>query len=848
MRKFWNLMLAVLVIVGAAACTENNDSVDVKKGGLSFYAEINSDVTRAYIDDADGDKLWKTVWEGNETLTLSDIEYTMSYKFTNTEAEPNKFTCNEEGVEALLGKEVLISGGDQLWDSSKGKNAWAVQSYVDSFDVTSTIQLRTEISFLRYTYAGEGDVTLSLDILMPNGETNTDVFKTTAYDYVTEYRVASVEGETEYWVPFNAGTADDGYDATLSYSIDGEMCNETTIENIKYGKIYNLGELKAAEPVESSYIYLVPSEEWTADNAWFAAHFWDSLGGTEDVTMTDADADGIYECAVPAGMESVIFCRMNPEFSEFGWNTGDEDMKEAPKRVWSQTADLEIGVEPNNYYHIVGWDKGAWGTKTDYELPVVEFSLSVIGFGNDWETDHDMTLDGGYYTLKGVVVAEGDEFKIRESHDWNISYGSTDGSALAVDTETILTSEFGMNLTIATGTYDFYFNYESKAFYPMTVGKTPADATTPDTPATGYALAGDFNGWADLVMESVATNVYVAKGVALSAASGVKVKLPGTWDNCFGAAIEYVEEGKWIAVSTTYDKNIFIAKSGTYDVYFEALGQNSKFYLMAADADYTSATEQTANGELVPDEGGEEVTPGEKSVWALFGDFEGTGNWVDLYMTTTTNANVVVAEDVVLAAAQGFLVRKPSTEWADKYAADNINYLKANHYITTVKDGSDLCVEAAGTYDIYFNTESKVIYLMTADADYATATEQTANGKEPEQEEPEVTENVLYLKPNSNWIKDNARFAAYFFHTGGGDTWVSMSDSDGDGIYEGNIPAGYTFGENVIFCRMNPNTTSNNWNNKWNQTADLVIPTNGDNLYTVKDGSWDKGGGTWSKK
>lgn len=724
MRKFWNLMLAVLVIVGAAACTENNDSVDVKKGGLSFYAEINSDVTRAYIDDADGDKVWKTVWEGNETLTLNDIDYSMSYKFTNTEAEPNKFTCNEEGVEALLGKAVLISGGDQLWDSSKGKSAWAVHNYVNSFDVTSTIQLRTEISFLRYTYAGEGDVTLSLDILMPNGETNTNVFKTTADKYATEYSVASVEGETEYWVPFNAGTSDDGCVATLSYSIDGEMCNETNIENIKNGKIYNLGELKAAEPVDSSYIYLVPSEEWKADGAWFAAHFWDAVGGTEDVTMTDADADGIYECAVPAGMESVIFCRMNPEFSEFGWNTGDEDMTGAPKRVWSQTADLEIGVEPNNYYHIVGWDRGAWGTKTDFELPVVEFSLSVVGLGGDWGTDHDMTLEGGYYTLKGAVVAEGDEFKIRESHAWDISYGSTDGSALAVDTETILTSEFGMNLTIVAGTYDFYFNYETKAFYPMTVGKTPADA----------------------------------------------------------------------------------------------------------------------------DEGGEEVTPGEKSIWALFGDFEGTGNWVDLYMTTTTNANVVVAEDVVLAAAQGFLVRKPSTEWADKYAAGDINYIKANHYITTVKDGGDLCVEAAGTYDIYFNTESKVIYLMTADADYTTATEQTANGKEPEQEEPEVTENVLYLKPNSNWKIDNARFAAYFFHTGGGDAWVSMSDSDGDGIYEGNIPTGYTFGENVIFCRMNPNTTSNNWNNKWNQTADLVIPTNGDNLYTVAEGAWDKGSGTWSKK
>lgn len=723
MRKFWNLMLAVLVIVGAAACTENNDSVDVKKGGLSFYAEINSDVTRAYIDDADGDKVWKTVWEGNETLTLSDTDYTKSYEFTNTEAEPNKFTCNEEGVEALLGKEVLISGGDQLWDSSKGKSAWAVHNYVNSFDVTSTIQLRTEISFLRYTYAGEGDVTLSLDILMTNGETNTNVFKTTADKYATEYSVASVEGETEYWVPFNAGTSDDGCVATLSYSIDGEMCNETNIENIKNGKIYNLGELKAAEPVDSSYIYLVPSEEWKADGAWFAAYFWDAVGGTEAVTMTDADADGIYECAVPAGMEGMLFCRMNPEFSEFDWNTGDEDMTGAPKRVWSQSADLEIGVEPNNYYHIVGWDKGAWGTKTDFELPVVEFSLSVVGLGGDWGTDHDMTLEGDYYTLKNVVVAENDKFKIRESHAWDVSYGLAEGSALAVDTETILTSAFGADMSLVAGTYDFYFNYDTKAFYPMTVGKTPADA----------------------------------------------------------------------------------------------------------------------------DEGGEEVTPGEKSVWALFGDFEGTGNWVDLYMTTTTNANVVVAEDVVLAAAQGFLVRKPSTEWADKYAAGDINYIKANHYITTVKDGGDLCVEAAGTYDIYFNTESKVIYLMTADADYATATEQTANGKEPEQEEPEVTENVLYLIPNSNWKIDNARFAAYFFNASG-NTWVSMSDSDGDGIYEGNIPTGYTFGENVIFCRMNPNTTSNNWNNKWNQTADLVIPTNGDNLYTVAEGAWDKGSGTWSKK
>jgi hypothetical protein len=214
--------------------------------------------------------------------------------------------------------------------------------------------------------------------------------------------------------------------------------------------------------------------------------------------------------------------------------------------------------------------------------------------------------------------------------------------------------------------------------------------------------------------------------------------------------------------------------------------------------------------------------------------------------TTTATAGVVVLKGVKMEAAQGFLVRKPSTDWADKYGAGNVNYLKANHYITTSQNGADMCLETAGTYDIYFDANTHNIYIMTAGADYNTATQQTTNGKEPEVEEPEVTEKLLYLKPSSNWKQSNARFAAYFF--GNGDKWVSMTDSDKDGIYEVHIPEGYDYGCNIIFCRMNPSTTANNWNNKWNQTADLKAPTDGKNLYTVKEGTWDKGGGTWSVK
>ena len=109
-----------------------------------------------------------------------------------------------------------------------------------------------------------------------------------------------------------------------------------------------------------------------------------------------------------------------------------------------------------------------------------------------------------------------------------------------------------------------------------------------------------------------------------------------------------------------------------------------------------------------------------------------------------------------------------------------------------------------------------------------------------------ATPEKLYLVPNSNWKVDNARFAAYFF--GNGEKWVSMTYNSTLGVYEVTVPTGYP---SVIFCRMNPSTTANNWNNKWNQTADLTVPTNGNagnNCYTVKEDTWDKGGGTWGHK
>ena len=104
---------------------------------------------------------------------------------------------------------------------------------------------------------------------------------------------------------------------------------------------------------------------------------------------------------------------------------------------------------------------------------------------------------------------------------------------------------------------------------------------------------------------------------------------------------------------------------------------------------------------------------------------------------------------------------------------------------------------------------------------------------------PAKADSALYLVPGTEWDKDDAWFAAYFF--GNGDTWVKMTDSDGDGRYECEQPSGYT---NVIFVRMSSADTSTlSFNNAWNQTNDLTFDGN---CYTITGWSGDRGVGTWS--
>lgn len=91
----------------------------------------------------------------------------------------------------------------------------------------------------------------------------------------------------------------------------------------------------------------------------------------------------------------------------------------------------------------------------------------------------------------------------------------------------------------------------------------------------------------------------------------------------------------------------------------------------------------------------------------------------------------------------------------------------------------------------------------------------------------------VYMKPSTQWLADNAGFAAYTW-TASTNAWFSLIDSDSDGVFEAEIPN--TF-ENVIFCRIKSGA-SNGWSNALAQTGDLTMPTDDNNAYIVYEDSW----------
>ena len=105
---------------------------------------------------------------------------------------------------------------------------------------------------------------------------------------------------------------------------------------------------------------------------------------------------------------------------------------------------------------------------------------------------------------------------------------------------------------------------------------------------------------------------------------------------------------------------------------------------------------------------------------------------------------------------------------------------------------------------------------------------------------------TLYLKVNSNWSQDSAKFSV---HYNDNDEFVALTQIGESDVYKLEH---YNFKAHasILFARHDSSGTYT-WGTKWNQTSDIAYDGSGGNdnpaksMYTLNDG-WDYCGGSWS--
>ena len=247
----------------------------------------------------------------------------------------------------------------------------------------------------------------------------------------------------------------------------------------------------------------------------------------------------------------------------------------------------------------------------------------------------------------------------------------------------------------------------------------------------------------------------------------------------------------------------------------------------------------------------------------FIGAFHGNGNTITL-SNNTCKDNIFNQAETSYVAPDNFYPWLGGIRYEDgaEVIVDGVSIVAkplATPEVSAKVDGKVItltwsAIEGAGSYTVAVGAEqpdstTEPTYVFTgeyateytftvvavpADQKYLVSEMATITVTTDDEPVVEPAEVKAYLYPGNEWPSDGAWFAAYFF--GNGDTWRPLTLVEGKSdLYEVTVPEGYT---NIIFCRMNPASTECSWGNKWNQTNDLVVPTDGKNYFIISN-PWD---------
>lgn len=546
-------MLALSVLLSISGCsTVENDNYFTDGDGFSFVVSIEN--TRANIVNNNG--AWQTVMSGNDRLYVTSDKG--DFIFTNTTQNPYRFASEDENAEILRdASNIVITTlyeNGCVMDSNAGKGGIALRGEYKTLPKSGKVTLYNESAFFRLSCSQE--VTLMADAAIFSGVNGSNE---------TLANSVTVGAGDDIWVAFMPCVER----ISLSAMVAGATAMHVEDIELSPCAIYTLGRIiPESEPEpQKSYIYLVPNDEWKSDGAWFVAYFWEGDNNTS-VKLTDDYGDGIYGAAVPTGMTNMLFCRMNPAYTEFAWGTDC---------VWAQTADLTVGEAPYNYYYITGPDSGEWNRAGyDPNPPVVDEHIwSVSGTFNNWgDTPMSATNIENIYVKQGLELRAGDEFKIKLTGSWSRNFGG-DGDIVLTPNLWVKGYHGGANIIVGYGgVYDIYLDSVEERIYLMSTGvdyTTAKEYGNDDNQAPSpdmWGLCGTHNDWGvpdiPLIWDNT-IGLYVAYNATLT--GEFKVRSNNSWKDNYGCDSTITIDDAIGTPMTPYGSNCKVA-SGTYDIYF----------------------------------------------------------------------------------------------------------------------------------------------------------------------------------------------------------------------------------------------------------------------------------------
>ena len=468
---------------------------------------------------------------------------------------------------------LLTSGGSDI------KNYVAKRYYHFTLD-TKTCILTKKMSFDQ------------VGIIGLNGDWDNDI--------VMEYSVAKQRFYADIDVP--AATEmkfrmDAGWDINYGGDLKGlsNGGDNIPVEPGQYRVYFNMNNLDAVTATLDANMYgkeeggaVVPPAEDPEPSpvvGWGLVGEYNGWGGTPDVMLA---SDGTYLVAKGVELSGQVKFR-----KDGGWDVNFGAPGDVEPVEIAVNTELELVAGGKNFTIAAGTydvyldetNAKAWFINDGSypgggEAPVAaEWGLiGSLAACNSWSVNIPLFIDGDYMVAKGVVFAEGDQFKFRKGETWGteVVYEGT----VMPDAEYACAAGSGNSTIGAAGTYDVYLAQSLDKFYVMTPGKTPADAgeavvTYVDPSAESFVVgfSGSAIGWDDPSFDTNDRAAFVSKnvtdektfagtyefkleGLAVSENDEIKVRINGQWIGVGGATVE--------GLTVTGTDNFIAGETGTY--------------------------------------------------------------------------------------------------------------------------------------------------------------------------------------------------------------------------------------------------------------------------------------------